>query len=300
MTLNQKKFDSLICPKDQGHLDLKSGHAEEPADFLYCATCGSKWPIHQGIPSFVELGADPLSELKQSEMHARDREYQSHRPNDPKKPAASVEARAVVEALGDVTGKRILDAGCGSGILTQYIYNADEITAIDFSRVGLDNFFRPVCKTLSLIHGDITEMPFKTAHFDIAISSQVIEHLPSFEQREKFISELCRVLRPGGQLILTAYNWDKGREASGIPKDGVHEKGIYYYCHEPQELQSLLEKCFTVKKIGGLNFLLPGTYRVRQSLSGWLSMWEMWDRLWRHNAWAMQYGKLLMAVCVKR
>jgi ubiquinone/menaquinone biosynthesis C-methylase UbiE len=51
--------------------------------------------------------------------------------------------------------------------------------------------------------GSILEMPFPDAHFDIVVSSEVIEHTPNPEQA---IKEIYRVLKPGGVMVLSTPN----------------------------------------------------------------------------------------------
>ena len=49
---------------------------------------------------------------------------------------------------------------------------------------------------------DALEMPFPDESFDLVWSLESGEHMPD---KEKFVSELTRVLRPGGRLILVAW-----------------------------------------------------------------------------------------------
>jgi SAM-dependent methyltransferase len=52
---------------------------------------------------------------------------------------------------------------------------------------------------IPLVNGSAFALPFKDGSFDCVMSSQVIEHIP-FD--ESIFSEMCRVLRTGGMLIL--------------------------------------------------------------------------------------------------
>jgi len=88
---------------------------------------------------------------------------------------------------------RILDAGCGSSLIVQSLNNA----------IGMEYNFGKL-RYLShhgipLLRGSAFALPFKDESFDCVISSQVIEHIP---YDEVLFSEMRRVLRPGGMLIL--------------------------------------------------------------------------------------------------
>jgi len=88
---------------------------------------------------------------------------------------------------------RILDAGCGSSLIVQSLNNA---VGMEFN-FGKLRFLRH--HGIPLARGSAFALPFREASFDCVISSQVIEHLP---YDEVLFSEMRRVLRPGGILIL--------------------------------------------------------------------------------------------------
>ena len=88
---------------------------------------------------------------------------------------------------------RVLDAGCGSSLIVQSLNNA---VGMDFNYAKL-RFLRRY--EIPLVNASAFALPFKDESFDCVISSQVIEHV-RFD--ESLFSEMCRVLRPGGRLIL--------------------------------------------------------------------------------------------------
>ncbi|HUA33468.1 MAG TPA: glycosyltransferase [Candidatus Binataceae bacterium] len=89
--------------------------------------------------------------------------------------------------------ERILDAGCGSSIIVQSLNHA---VGMDFNFAKL-RFLRRY--SIPLTRGSAFALPFKDASFDCVISSQVIEHIP-FD--DSLFTEMRRVLRPGGTLII--------------------------------------------------------------------------------------------------
>jgi len=88
---------------------------------------------------------------------------------------------------------RVLDAGCGSSLIVQSLNNA---VGMDYNYAKL-RFLRRY--EIPLVNASAFALPFKDESFDCVISSQVIEHV-RFD--ESLFSEMCRVLRPGGRLIL--------------------------------------------------------------------------------------------------
>ena len=87
----------------------------------------------------------------------------------------------------------ILDVGCGSSKIIQFLPGA---IGLDFNLSKLRylrNFHT------RLVHGSIFGLPFADQQFETVVCSQVIEHIPDTTQA---VSELLRVLKPGGRLIL--------------------------------------------------------------------------------------------------
>lgn len=98
-------------------------------------------------------------------------------------------------------GKKILDAGCGTG---QTLYFLDQLGA---EATGMDIDPRMIKKaqkrmqhsSVELVTGDIEALPFHQQTFDYILSESVI----AFTNTEKSLSELRRVLKPNGILLLT-------------------------------------------------------------------------------------------------
>jgi SAM-dependent methyltransferase len=107
----------------------------------------------------------------------------------------------------DVRGaKRILDAGCGNGRYTRYLLrNADAdalITAFDLSPRMLERArSRLGSARVTHVAADLTRLPYGNASFHAIVCGWVLEHLPD---PRPGLTELARVLAPGGKLLLLA------------------------------------------------------------------------------------------------
>lgn len=102
----------------------------------------------------------------------------------------------------DLTNKKILDAGCGTGWFSaEACRRGANVTSMDLGE-GLLRQVAKKCDSKRVV-GSILEMPFDDNTFDYVVSSEVIEHTPNPPQA---IKEIYRVLRPGGIVILSTPN----------------------------------------------------------------------------------------------
>jgi 2-polyprenyl-6-hydroxyphenyl methylase/3-demethylubiquinone-9 3-methyltransferase len=102
----------------------------------------------------------------------------------------------------DLRGKRLLDAGCGTGLFSQAAARRGaEVTSLD---VGPELLAQVAMKCEShRVVGDVAAMPFDDGVFDIVVNTEVIEHTTV---PERAVAELVRVTAPGGTLIITTPN----------------------------------------------------------------------------------------------
>jgi ubiquinone biosynthesis O-methyltransferase len=102
----------------------------------------------------------------------------------------------------DIKGKQVLDAGCGTGWFSKGAADRGAVvTSMDLGEKLLAEV-KKKCDSNRVV-GSILEMPFPDNHFDIVVSSEVIEHTPNPEQAVK---EIFRVLKPGGTMVLSTPN----------------------------------------------------------------------------------------------
>jgi SAM-dependent methyltransferase len=89
---------------------------------------------------------------------------------------------------------RVLDAGCGEGVIVEEFANRIRIEGLD-----------PNYSSARVRTGSLTALPYDMAAFSHALCLDVLEHL-SFEDQPNALAELHRVLKPGGELLVTVPN----------------------------------------------------------------------------------------------
>ena len=103
--------------------------------------------------------------------------------------------------LGDVSGKKILLAGVGSGLDFAHLPKDANYVGIDITPAMLQQARRriPAGLSVELQIGDVTNMPFAADSFDIVISHLILAVVP---KPEKMLLEVERVLKPGGEVLI--------------------------------------------------------------------------------------------------
>jgi len=133
---------------------------------------------------------------------------------------AYYERPAMLALAGDVAGRRILDAGCGSGPLFAALRDRGAIvTGFDKSAAMVELARRRLGDGADLQVADVgSPLPFPDGEFDDVIASLVLHYL---EDWGPALAELRRVLKPGGRLLvsvehpfaITLMHVQAGREA---------------------------------------------------------------------------------------
>ena len=108
----------------------------------------------------------------------------------------------------DLTGKLVLEAGCGAGRFTEVLLKKGAIlVSSDLSsavEVNAENF--PQSDKHLVIQSDINDMPYADESFDVVICLGVIQHTPD---TEKTIEDLYKLVKKGGTLVIDHYSFDR-------------------------------------------------------------------------------------------
>jgi ubiquinone/menaquinone biosynthesis C-methylase UbiE len=116
--------------------------------------------------------------------------------------------RVLLKFFGNLTDKRVLDVGCGKGRFAKVLQEQNpgaEIWGLDIS----GEMLRFVPAGINTVAGSMTELPFATSAFDCVYATESLEHAVEIERA---VQEMCRVLKPGGKLLIVdknAEHWGK-------------------------------------------------------------------------------------------
>ncbi|MCC3315068.1 class I SAM-dependent methyltransferase [Nocardia africana] len=143
-------------------------------------------------------------------------------------------------------GATVLEAGSGEG------YGANMIADVATRVIGLDydtsavEHVRAAYPRVEMIQGNLADLPLEDASVDVVVNFQVIEHL---WDQGRFLRECLRVLRPGGQLLISTPNRITFSPGRDTPLNPFHTREL-----NAAELAELLERAgFRVDMMAGVH-----------------------------------------------
>lgn len=111
---------------------------------------------------------------------------------------------------------QLLDVACGTGELSIQLvrhHKAKHVVGLDISKKMLQIGEEKIHKknlhdAVTLQHGDAHAMPYENASFDAVTCAYGIRN---FHDLQQGLSEMCRVVRPGGQLVILELSYPENR-----------------------------------------------------------------------------------------
>lgn len=106
----------------------------------------------------------------------------------------------------------VLDVGCGDGRAFELFRGKGvSYAGIDLSEDAVAKAKARWAKEVAAGQaafevGDALELPVEDGRFDVAVAAGVLHHLPSRELRARAVAELARAVRPGGYVLIAAWN----------------------------------------------------------------------------------------------
>jgi ubiquinone/menaquinone biosynthesis C-methylase UbiE len=106
----------------------------------------------------------------------------------------STVAKRLIRRLG--RSQLALDIGCGTGLITRFI-RSSQIVGVDINRWNLDKAKKRIPHA-DFVQCDVEHLPFRNGLADLAVCTEVVEHLyaPS-----RALREISRVMRPNAIFI---------------------------------------------------------------------------------------------------
>jgi ubiquinone/menaquinone biosynthesis C-methylase UbiE len=193
---------------------------------------------------FQHIGAD-FSDLDEVEDY--DRKHGQFRD-------VAAENRQILELLNLPKGVRVLDIGAGTGHFVRAAARAGlRPTAVDISTTMLGYARREAEKEglneIDYTHAGFLSFDFPEETFDAALTSAALHHLPDV-WKAVALSNICRVLKPGGQFVLrdVVFGWG--------------EEGHVIYCDKaiaslPKEMRSRMAS-HIAREYSTLNWIMEG------------------------------------------
>jgi ubiquinone/menaquinone biosynthesis C-methylase UbiE len=202
------------------------------------------------------------------------------------------ETDAVLAVVRTYKPGRILNVGCGTGVIAEKVAGICPVvtTVASMDRIEPARGCRSGTQILQAHPGSL---PFPDASFDAVLCTQLLDHLENPVDRTTALAEMARVIRPGGRLIMTVRHQNFRFDNFGWAKEGVSE-GVFYHRYYLDEFRKQLAPCWHIERMWGIWTYLPKTYRIYTSLGRFVVYWE---RALRTLPISLRYGKVLLAVC---
>jgi ubiquinone/menaquinone biosynthesis C-methylase UbiE len=116
--------------------------------------------------------------------------------------------RLIAEYLAPMDAKRVLDLGAAKGRFAKVL--CDEAPGVRIAAVDVAvNMLRYVPTGIAPCAATMNALPFADAAFDAAYATESLEHAVDIERA---VAELCRVVKPGGRMVVidkNAEHWGK-------------------------------------------------------------------------------------------
>ena len=131
--------------------------------------------------------------------------------------------------------EKILDIGCGNGSILRRLrdHGYTDLHGQELSDYAIDKLREA---GINMHFGRLPNLPFADRSFDVAIASQVLEHMI---RRTRFVREISRILRPGGRALIF------------VPDNclGPIEESEHVIKYTAATLRAFLEKTFDVASV---------------------------------------------------
>ncbi|MCM4077354.1 methyltransferase domain-containing protein [Paractinoplanes hotanensis] len=171
------------------------------------------------------------------------------------------EARAQLIPPAPSAGALLVDAGCGGGLL------APHVAGKGYRHVGVDlrssGLRHAAARGMTAVRGDVTALPLATGSAEVVAAGEILEHVTDLPGT---VAELCRVLKPGGLLVVDTVNDNPLSrfvtvtlgELIGLAPVGLHDPALFV---DPRRLTAECASHGVRLKVRGARPSVPGLIR---------------------------------------
>jgi 2-polyprenyl-6-hydroxyphenyl methylase/3-demethylubiquinone-9 3-methyltransferase len=170
-------------------------------------------------------------------------------------------ARSALIPPATRSGAILLDAACGGGLLAPHVRGRGyRHVGVDLRRSGLE---LAAARGVVPLIGDVGALPIVTSCADVVVAGEILEHVTDVSA---VVAELCRVLRPGGLLVLDTVNDTAlsrfitvtAGERLGVAPVGLHDPALFVH---PKRLVAEFARHGLTLQIRGIRPTMTGLLR---------------------------------------
>lgn len=193
----QETAELCICPKCSADLGLSGME-------FHCRGCGTVYPVKNGIPELMVTALEAEEKVQQlSRLYDDSAVKHNYSP----KSCGYTTDSAYYHTLNilnqwinptRISGLKILDVGCGTGLMTESLVSGNQVWGVDISasllEASRDKGIRPVLASANVL-------PFPNGFFDLVVCMGV---MPYYADPTPICRQLTRVVRPSGQIVVSS------------------------------------------------------------------------------------------------
>lgn len=200
-------------------------------------------------------------------------------------------ARAALLPPARRPGAVLVDLGCGAGLL------APHAGPLGYRLVGVDLVTTSLVQArehgVEPIRGDVHAIPLVDGCADAVSAGEILEHV---DDPSTVVSEACRILRPGGMLVIDTINATGlarfitvtlGERIPGFAPKGIHDPGLFV---PPALLQEACARSGVDLTVRGIRPALGQMVRWWVRRTGGVDFVPTWSTAVLYQAWGVKEG----------
>jgi 2-polyprenyl-3-methyl-5-hydroxy-6-metoxy-1,4-benzoquinol methylase len=151
--------------------------------------------------------------------------------------------REILASMSDlkIHDAKILEAGCGTGWLSDKLSEFGKVTGVDLGSKIIDTA-QLTYPHVQFLSGDVHTIDLPVGAFDVIVTSEVLSHVPD---QPAFMRRLSDLLKPGGYLLITTQNKSVFERRNDVaPPDGWIRQWVTI-----SMLKDLLRPHFSIRRL---------------------------------------------------